>query len=238
METVQEIAGFCTPDEIVLEVLNDIGDAADMGQFRRYEQWLYRGYGQLRQFALPVGKEKRIKIDPKTSCIVLPDEFVEFGDIGIYIGGQWWSFTEKPELISITEQECGEEVVSDHDHRLHEIRSGKYATSGGKNPYYYKKDLRNHRIIVYATNLTHCILKYVSTGIKVDGSTLIPIIAKEALIAWLHYQRTLNDKSADKYEAVKREAIWASRLKELRTPRNLTALYDTLYSTIKNTMKR
>jgi hypothetical protein len=99
-------------------------------------------------------------------------------------------------------------------------------------------DLNSHRIIVYASDLTEVILKYVSTGIKVDGSTLIPIIAKEALIAWLHWQRVLNDKNETLVEKQERKGIWASRLHELRRPRNLTSLYDTLYSTIKNTAKR
>ena len=82
------------------------------------------------------------------------------------------------------------------------------------------------------------VLKYVSTGIKVDGKTLIPIIAKEALIAWLHWQRVLNDRGESEAERNRRERIWISRLRELRVPGNLTALYDILYSTIRNTAKR
>ena len=241
MTEAAEISGFCTIDEIVLEGMNDIGDSANMGQFHRYFQWTIRGYGQLRQFALPVGKEVKLKVNPQTSTVTLPDNYVEFGDIGINVDGQFWSFTEKPELVSTTTDNCAIETMSTTDGEgvhLAENRPGKYAISGGVNTFYYKKDLKNHRIIVYGAGLTWVVLKYVSTGIKVDGSTLIPIVAKEELIAWLHWQRVLNDKNESALERTTRERLWASRLHELRRVTNLTALYDTLYSTLKNSPKR
>jgi hypothetical protein len=241
MEEPKEIPGFCTIDEIVSEVQNDIGDAADMGQHFRFAQWVIRGYGQLRQFALPVGKEALLPISAQTSTITIPDDFVEFGDIGINVEGQWWSFTLKPELVSTTTQNCGEETLeSTHGEGevLLENNPLLYGITGGVNPYYYKPDLKNHRIIVYANGLTECVLKYISTGISVGTETIIPIIAKEALIAWLHFQRVLNDRKSTPYDIEKRQAIWGSRLKELRIPRNLTAWYDILFSTIRNTPKR
>jgi len=242
MTEIAEIFGYCTPDEVVAEVLNDIGDSANIGQTLRYTQWCIRGYGQLRQFALPVGKTVRLTIDSQTSTVTLPDDYVDFGDIGTNVKGEFWSFTEKPELIDTTTQDCGLDTLDEdkgEGETLSDVDTYKeYGLSGGRNQYYYKMDLNSHRIIVYASDLTEVILKYVSTGIKVDGSTLIPIIAKEALIAWLHWQRVLNDKNETLAEKQERKSIWASRLHELRKPRNLNSLYDTLYSTIKNTAKR
>ena len=234
MEEIKEISGFCTIDEIVLEVQNDVGDPADMSQHFRFAQWCVRGFGELRKFALPVGKEIRRKIDPKTSAITIPDDFFQWGDIGIYVGDIFWSFTEKPEMKSIIDENCGEDEM---DLKLHSEFVGRYAESGGKNRFYYKKDMHHNRVIVYAKGLTEVILKYISTGIKVSGNTLIPLIAKEALIAWIHWQIELA-RGAGSASELSRKMIWGSYFKALRTPRNLTALYDALYSTIKQTAKR
>ena len=67
-----EISGYTTPKQIVSAVLLDEGDGADMGQYKRYLNWVIRGYKQLKLFALPNAKEVRLDVNTDIYSVSFP----------------------------------------------------------------------------------------------------------------------------------------------------------------------
>ena len=248
-----ELSGYTTPKAIVSAVLLDEGDGADMGQYKRYLNWVLRGYKQLKMFALPNAKEVRLDVNPDIYSVTLPDDFVKFVSIGRPYKGKVDTFIQYNELVATTTPECGQETQdSEQGENVTQYNNSYYSLygmGGGIGQYYYKLDLNNNRILLNGTpTLTTVNLKYISTGIKIGETTLIPVLAEESLIAFVHWQEALNSPTPDQRYTKSNLGMAAIREREYQKAFNnlkyivnmptVQDLYDAVNEAFTQTIKR
>jgi len=109
--------------------------------------------------------------------IEFPSDMQGFVDLCIPIGGAWWSFTEKREIVNTTtftglvegrDSTFGEGVDITHG------RTTGYATKGGINDYNYTIDWKARRIFVDGIESETVVLIYTSSGVETSGTTNVP----------------------------------------------------------------
>jgi len=109
--------------------------------------------------------------------IEMPSDLQTFVDLCIPIGGAWWSFTERREIVNTTtftglvesrDADSGEGV------ELSTPRTTGYAARGGINDYNYTLDWEARRIFIDGLDSGTVVLLYTSSGIEVSGTTQIP----------------------------------------------------------------
>ena len=238
------IPAYSTLDSIVLQVWSDQGPQADEATRRRYFQWAIRGFKQLQLFSLPMDQAIDLPVQTGVRCVVLPSDFIKFTAIGITRGNLFHAFTLKPDLQPTLNYVCGmpqqvTPVIQPNIHRAAGYGNFEYAEGGGKNYWYYKEDYPNNRILIDGAPLTMATLIYTSTGIKMNSETLIPKIAEEAMIAFIHWQEELNSKPADKGMIMIRRQEFEKAVDDIRHAElNIEALMDAVRSTIYQGVKR
>jgi hypothetical protein len=248
-----ELSGYTTPKAIVSAVMLDEGDGSDMGQYKRYLNWVIRGYKQLKMFALPNAKEVRIAVNSDIYAVTLPKDFVKFVSIGRPYKGKMDTFIQYNELIATTTEACGQQTQLDSNGenvtQYNDTYNTLYGMGGGIGQYYYKLDLNNDRILINGSPiLTTVILKYISTGIEIGATTYIPVIAEESLIAYVHWQEALNSPTPDQRYTKSNLSSTAVREREYQKAFNslkymvnmptIQDLYDAVHESFTQTIKR
>ncbi len=227
---------YTSINNIVYDCFSDLKDATDEN-FKRYYRWVQRGYKQLRIFKLPLDKAETLTIQTGIRCVILPKDYVSFVAIGKTYENRFIPFSLKSDLLPNTTESCGTETQTDMLD-THEHGEG-YSAGGGVNFWYYRLDEENNRILIDGETLTEATLFYKSTGINLTGETLIPVIAEEVLIAWVHWQEALNDKSISGAEKQMRRQVLDNEINNLQMANwNNDAMIDAIYSTIYQGLKR
>lgn len=110
--------------------------------------------------------------------IEMPADMVGFVDLCISTGaGEWWSFTEKRNIVNTT---TFTGLVEGLDATVGEgvgvttPRTTGYAATGGVNDYNYTIDWAARRIFVDGAQSQTVVLMYVTSGIEASGSTSVP----------------------------------------------------------------
>jgi hypothetical protein len=225
---------YTSVNDIISKCFSDLKDATDEN-YKRYYQWILRGYGQLRIHKLPLDIAVPLPVQTTgVRCVILPKDYVSFTSIGKNINNQLHKFSLKADLTPLTTEECGIETQAasvDGEQRV------GYATGGGRNLWYYRLDEENNRILIYGAPLTTATLVYKSTGVSANGEVFIPTIAEEALIAWVHFQQALGD--GDKGMIGIRQQIFSSAITDLQMSEwNSDVMFDAIRSTIYQGVKR
>ena len=236
------IPAYSTLSTIIDNILLDQGISADESNWKRYFQWGVRGFKQLQLFSLPMDQAVNLPVQSGIRCVILPVDFIKFTKIGKSIGNEFHEFTLKPELQPTLNYVCGmpQEVTPVLTPNIHRgYGNFNYAEGGGKNLWYYKEDYPNNRILIDGAPLIEATLIYTSTGIKLNSETLIPKIAEEALIAFIHWQEELNSKPPDKGMIIIRRNEFEKAVDDIKHAElNIQALMDGMYSTIYQGVKR
>ena len=237
------IPAYSTLSTIIDNVLSDQDSYAKESNWKRYFQWGVRGFKQLQLFSLPMDQAIDLPVQSGVRCVVLPSDFIKFTAIGITRGNRFHAFTLKPDLQPTLNYVCGmpEQVTQQITPNIHRAAGYQfdYAEGGGKNFWYYKEDYPNNRILIDGAPLTEATLIYTSTGIKMNSETLIPKIAEEAMIAFIHWQEELNSRPADKGMILIRRQEFEKAVDDIRHAElNIEALMDAVRSTIYQGVKR
>lgn len=235
--------GIVTLKSIVMNVLNDIGEAGNMDQYMRFLQFATRGVKDLSLFHLNIVQTARIDMTD-INTIILPMDFVSFIAIGVPYRGRLWTFTQDKYMVIPLTEDCGEDALDNDYGEGYDINTGYtvtgYGVPGGGNVYYFKLDLAHNRIVLSGFDRTTVTLKYVSTGVNFTDETIIPRMAEEAVIAWVHVLRTRNDRKISQVNKKDAEIVLyneTEKLRDLQAP-SLDVMYDAIYETFYQTAKR
>jgi hypothetical protein len=228
---------YVTVNTIISQCYSDLGKDATDENHKRYFAWVLRGYKQLRLFALPLDKAVTLPVQTNIRCVILPKDYVDFVAIGRDYNNKFTRFNLKDNIMPNTTTSCGTETQTD---TFPTSEYGwSYANGGGRNDWYYRLDEANNRILIEGDTLTEATLVYKSTGVDINGETFIPKIAEEALIAWVHWQEALNDKSISSGMAQIRKVVFDGAVNDIHMAQlDLDSLMDAVYSTIYQGIKR
>jgi hypothetical protein len=236
--------GLITLKDVVVNTMMDLGPEAQKAEYFRFMQWAIRGFGELKQFHLNYVKEVTLDITD-INTVILPPDYVNFVSIGIGINGRMWTFTKDNTIISPEGESCGAEAFTDENGEGVSIGDGGYVSGygvpGGRNMAYYKLDLQNNRIILDQNlSRTSVKLKYITSGINLDGPTYIPLMARECLIAWVHWKRVQHNRNYTRGEKDDAKMDYYEEVEKLRdlTGPTLEQIYDAIAETWIQTAKR
>ena len=228
---------YTSIENIIFACYSDLGVNATDENHKRYFNWLLRGYKQLRLFKLPLDKAETLPVQTGVRCVILPKDYIAFTAIGKIVNNKLVRFSLKSDLLPEISESCGAETQAQSLPEYGNYHIGTpYAEGGGKNLWYYRPDEGNNRILIDGMPLKEATLFYKSTGINLTGETLIPTIAEECLISWVHYQQALGD--GDKGMIQIRKQILDSNISDLQLAEwdnqsMIEAVYSTIYQGIK-----
>lgn len=247
---MNEIKSIVTIQNIVANVLLEMGEEARKGLEFGYTQFAIRIYkNYLKIFYLPNAKTVKLEISDN-GTVTFPNDMTKFIAVGFPHRAEFWTMTRRNQILLKLGEDCGEEEadmldgVDTGDGEDNELSDGSgyggYAQSGGINEGYFKPDWENNRLIIKKFTGTHVRLKYVSTGISIDGDTIIPSIAQESMIAGVHWLRTRHDKKAflaDKISS-KKEFREALRILKFASKPTVQEFYDIINRVAYQGLKR
>ena len=239
-----ELSGLITLKDVVNNVFVDLGDEARKAEYARLLQFAIRGYGELRQFHLKQVKEVSLTISD-INTVDLPDDLSSFISIGMALNGRMWTFTKDDKILTPDGVECGEPTLNEDDGEGVAVGDGNYVSGygvpGGRNVAYYRMDYENHRIILNQDlNTTTVRLRYISSGVSLDGETYLPKAALECMLAWVHWRRIVRSTKYSRIDKQEAERLYYDEVEKLReiTGTSLEEFYDAIYETIMQTAKR
>jgi len=194
-------------DSVVHNVLNDLGDY-NHDQFLRYKQWAIRGFKAIGLHVLPTIEIDYFTVD-SNNIVNLPDDYIRYTRIGVIRDSRIWTLTEDP-TIPITRDEANGSIAQYADLEdaevIPELTTWYSAPAVAYNLAFHRYDRERNRLIFSGDMIGESVVvEYVSTGVNERGRVLAPVEAEEALIAWVHKQRTLNDKKATESDKERRD---------------------------------
>jgi len=238
MVHVDKIPGQITVRDVVLDVIEDLG--IEQKWYKNMVRWAVRGFGELLLFHVDVYEETKLTPSAVGICTV-PEDYVSWVAIGIPWFGRLFTVSRDNLLITTTTTVANVET-QDSTQGEGVAQSGTafyhYGETGGKNQYHLEW-INNRQFMVNGLPVTNVILRYVSTGIKASGDSSLPVLCREALIAYIkkmYAERDPKSMSSLQYW----DNRWNEELEKLRFAQFPTAddITDTIYETWTQTVKR
>jgi len=187
-----------------------------------------------------------------TNCINLPSDYLSFIKLGVPIGGRLWSFSYDGSIIAPTTMSNGVETLDatkgegvsavqgkfNPDGTSVPYNSSGYNSTGGHNNYNFTFDLENRRLVLDGIDRTQVLLVYKSNGISASGETLLSATYEEALLSFISWKLAVGQKNMSWSQSGKQEYYEeCNKLKFLESP-PIEAMYDAIYSTYRQGVKR
>lgn len=201
-----------TPRYVVMSVLNRLGDYS-MKQYKRLLQICLEGYTEELSLYHIGNSLEVVYLHMSTAKTVdLPADFITYTKIGIPINGKLKVLTQHDQILfprvfddtgvpvgNTTLTDIHESVPTDaiffSDHwRGGIFVGGLFGLPGGIDMAYYRVD-KEKRQIVFSGSVprSEIVLEYISTGLKIDGSSLIPRECVDALRNYVLWKLVEND---------------------------------------------
>jgi hypothetical protein len=204
-------------NEIILE--NDIAKS----QYNRLLSFAIRGVQKINLFFYGTTMKCAKIITDSNYMADLPSDYLDFVAIGIPCNGELISFTRDKRLIRTTTTENGVQVLEENNGEgviKHQDNRWGYGATGGKNEYLYMIDLNIGKIIINSNEFQKYVtqpfdstinefgkkelqLWYMSSGVSLDGETMIDSVATASLSAYVMYQYSLRSPSKSKADVMK-----------------------------------
>ncbi len=256
----QNTNGFVNLDYVVKQCLVDIEDYSST-QYQRFLQFANLGFADLNLFVTENIKVKYLTVNANKT-VDLPIDFIFHTKIGIANGGTIWTLTEKDDmLLPRTTDECGdvqatalsEDCNNSYDNTYghyfaDHFRNGQYVgemygVKGGLNDGGYFRIDHEKRQIAFNSEMaaTEIILEYKSSGVAVDGSTIVPREAVPALTAYVHWRRIqyLDKKpTGTKKDYQTQYYIEFDKLKQLTWSFTIDEYLDSVYRVVSSGPRR
>lgn len=175
--------GLIKIDEIIADIQVETNDYSE-GNVMRYARLVERGVTLMHLFNLNSVSVEKLEVDEASNTAPLPQDYLGHKKIGAILpNGRVYPLTVDQDMSLLNEKECGTEVSYDgvniQDYSVYSSRGG-FSEEGT-----YHIDSKNHRILLYNVTADTLIIEYVSSGLKIDGETYIPAIAREALVSFV-----------------------------------------------------
>ena len=196
---IKKTSRLKTIDSIVHNVLNDLG-TYDHRMVLRYKQWAVRGLKALNMHVMPTIEVEYFTVNTN-NFINLPDDYIHYTRIGVVRnGGRIWTLTKNNNIPISRDETNGTPInYTDLEDAENIPNTGTWFAAPPKvfNFAYHRYDKEFNRLIFSGDMAGESILvEYISTGINERGEVVVPTEAEEALIAWVHHQRAMNDPKA------------------------------------------
>ena len=131
--------------------------------------------------------------------IEMPDDLIKLHYVFIPVGGEWWSLTERPLIVNTTTISSGLETQNSLEGEGVDIADPQnitYGGTGGANEYYYMVDFEARRIFVDGMNSGDAVLRYISSGLNLDGNTLINVACVPVIESYMMWKKAWWDGSS------------------------------------------
>lgn len=224
-------AGLVTIRYIVMSVLNRLNDYS-LKSYKRLVQIALEGFTDMHLFHLDNLEVVYLHMSVAKTC-QLPADFVDYTKIGIPINGKLRVITKHDKLLLPRLFDTGEAVgntdagdsegvsncifFSDH-FRNGQFIGGLFGLSGGIDQAYYRVDKENRQIVFSgSTPRSEIVLEYLSSGIRTDGSSLVPREAVTPLRTYVLWQMVENDQKVAYNERERRKREHEEAVEALRS---------------------
>jgi hypothetical protein len=193
-------------------------------------------------FSLPNVTTTTLEINKDIKTASLPCDFIRCIRLGVKLkNGRIYTLTRDKELglfedLSETETQPPTpanalEIRVSYSNYNHDYSGWNYSIKGGLSEYgTYRIDRMNDRIVLNAQNtLNEIVLEYVSSGVKANGTTYIPVYAREAVIAFLKWKDApIDGRTINQTAVLKQEYYEALGDIDSVTAPSVSEIYDTL----------
>jgi hypothetical protein len=164
----------------------------------------------------------------------LPADFIDYTKIGVPVSGKLRVLTKHDNLllprvfddtgIAVGNTDSGDEegisnclFFSDH-FRNGQFIGGLYGLPGGIDDAYYRVDMENRQIVFSgSTPRSEIVLEYIGTGLKPDGSSLIPREVVAPLRAYVLWNMVENDSKVAYNERERRKREFTELTEAMRS---------------------
>jgi len=188
-----ETNGLITLQSCVNDVLNDIDSYSD-SLIARYLRFAERGVSKLTLLTLKNVSTKTMPVNRRLNMASLPSDCVRLIRLGIDLNGKIYTLTQDSEIKLSDEYQC-EATPSTSTNEIYSNYDGNYCDwnyqiRGGMSEYgTYRVNTSNNTVhFGQDVNLDEIVVEYVSSGLKQDGITYIPEMARETIIAWIKWK--------------------------------------------------
>lgn len=244
-------SGFITIRYVVMSILNRLRDYT-MKDYRYLAQLVIEGFSDLNMYHLSNVEVVYLYMD-EAKTVSVPADFIDWIKVGIPLNKKLHVLTRKENMLkprvfpdgeSVGHTDEGEDTgiyFTDH------FREGAYVSSlygitGGWNTAYYDYDRENRQFIFSGTvPRSEIVLEYISSGIKLTGSTVIPRQALEPLQRYVFWQRQVEDPRVPLSTKQYKEMLYdraVQKLIDFESTPTMEEYKDALYRSIKQTVKR
>ena len=216
---------------VVMSILNRMEDYT-LKKYKRLVQIGLEGYSELNLWHLHNLEVVYLRMDA-AKTVDLPADFVDHVKIGIPINGKLRVLTRHNQILLPREFEDGTPVgntdaddtvdaaslvyFSDH-FRGGQYVGGLFGMPGGVDDAYYRIDRENRQIVFSGTVYrSEIVLEYISTGVKVASSSLIPREVVPALRSYVQWVITENNARAAANEKERKKINYEEELEALRS---------------------
>lgn len=221
-------AGTTTITYVVMSVLNRLRDYS-MRHYSFLEQIIIEGYTDLNLWHMDNIEVVYLRMS-NAKVVDLPSDYVDYCKIGIPINGKIRVLTRNESILLPRKFEDGADVgnaddanaavggifFTDH-FRNGQFVAGLYGMPGGIDEAYYDID-RENRQIVFSGNIPRAeiVLEYISSGVNVSGTTIIPREAVPALREYALWQLVENDPKVSPTEKERKKSQYEEQVEALR----------------------
>jgi hypothetical protein len=210
-----------------MSVLNRLKDYS-MRHYSYLEQILIEGYIDLNLWHLDNIEVQYLRMSA-AKTVDLPADYVDYLKIGVPINGKLRVLTNHKKVLYPRKFEDGADVgntdsnvgttetlyFTDH-FRGGQFVGGLYGLPGGADQAYYRID-REKRTIIFSGSIprSEIVLEYISTGVKLQGTTVIPREAVSALRAFAMWQIIEDDPKVSATQKERKKSQYEEQLAAL-----------------------
>lgn len=184
---MSDTPAFIPLSNVVHSFLNATGIYSKVN-FKRFMIIVAENYTDLNINGTALFKTERIVIG-STNSIPWPKDFIDYVRIGTLYNGKIFTLTKNEAIVGDYVISCGQEIPdSDLTDVINNNWAHNYTTSGGKNFLYYRSDKETRRIIFDGDGVGRTIiLQYISSGVELNGDTMIPVSMLKMMRKYLHW---------------------------------------------------
>jgi len=196
MLSEEKLPNYTTLSEIVNSYklwMEEYGD----DKYDRYLDLTIRALVDLQLHHLRQVDVAYLTINSDLNTAQLPADCIDISLVGLNVNERIYILTENKYIAIPASESCGTEerdldlsngniYFASHYHDGLYLDT-LYGMTGGFEDVYYRRDLKNNRLILEGTipANTSLLVEYISTGVGYNEQTIIPLYVKEALIARL-----------------------------------------------------
>lgn len=198
-----DTSGTITLSYIVSAVLNDMNNYGKE-QRRRLLQFACEGVTELSMYTLPQFRTILLTMDAN-GRVYLPVDYMGYTRIGLEKAGKVYVLGQNNNISLSDLVSCGVTTNNALNNSSPQYLApfwynGRnyntlYGNPGGWTESSYRVDDTNRFIQFDTTVKQDILLEYVSSGVKLDGETIIPRYALQVLKAWVHWKRKQQDNN-------------------------------------------